>query len=322
MVYHHILSAASYRFRESWILVSLNTLYTWSTWLWHENRIRFFAHNIIALSPLCRLVSKHWIYKMLVRYIISSACRNQMHSLNYSYAIYGDVSSHLTHVSFEYCATIRTICNMGLCPLTLHISLLNTARIVVLYVTWGCVFSSLFWILWEYLYYMWHGLSLLPLHVYLLMIMKIFVLYVIWGCVFSSLTFLFRISCEYLYMYYMWHGLCLLTLHISLLMIVWIFVLYVTWAVSSHFTHFSFDDCENIRTICNMGLCLLIPHISLLNIVRIFVHVLYVTRAVSSHFAHFSFEYCANIHNVCDMGGVSSLYTFLFWWLWEYSYYM
>ena len=37
-----------------------------------SNIIRLFVHNTISLSSLCKLIWRHWTYKMPVRYILSS----------------------------------------------------------------------------------------------------------------------------------------------------------------------------------------------------------------------------------------------------------
>ena len=37
-----------------------------------SNIIRLFVHNTISLSSLCKLIWRHWTYKMPVRYIFSS----------------------------------------------------------------------------------------------------------------------------------------------------------------------------------------------------------------------------------------------------------
>ena len=39
---------------------------------WLTVRIRLFVNNIISLSSLCKLIWRHWTYKMPVRYILSS----------------------------------------------------------------------------------------------------------------------------------------------------------------------------------------------------------------------------------------------------------
>ena len=39
---------------------------------WLADRIRLFAHNIISLSSLCKIIWRHWTYKIPVRYILSS----------------------------------------------------------------------------------------------------------------------------------------------------------------------------------------------------------------------------------------------------------
>ena len=37
-----------------------------------SNIIRLFVHNTISLSSLCKLIWRHWTYKMPVRYVFSS----------------------------------------------------------------------------------------------------------------------------------------------------------------------------------------------------------------------------------------------------------
>ena len=44
----------------------------WSDTFWLADRIRWSVHYIISLSSLCKLIWRHWSYKMLVRYILSS----------------------------------------------------------------------------------------------------------------------------------------------------------------------------------------------------------------------------------------------------------
>ena len=39
---------------------------------WLADRIRLFVQYTISLSSLCKLIWRHWTYKMLVRYILSS----------------------------------------------------------------------------------------------------------------------------------------------------------------------------------------------------------------------------------------------------------
>ena len=50
-------------------------LYSWSKKsdaFWLADRIRLFVYNIISLSALCKLIWRHWTFKMAVRYILSS----------------------------------------------------------------------------------------------------------------------------------------------------------------------------------------------------------------------------------------------------------
>ena len=41
---------------------------------WLADGIRLFVHYTISLSSLCRLIWRHWTYKISVRYILSSVC--------------------------------------------------------------------------------------------------------------------------------------------------------------------------------------------------------------------------------------------------------
>ena len=44
----------------------------YSDTFWLADRTRLFVQYIISLSSLCKLIWRHWTYKMLVRYILSS----------------------------------------------------------------------------------------------------------------------------------------------------------------------------------------------------------------------------------------------------------
>ena len=44
----------------------------YSDTFWLADRTRFFVQYIISLSSLCKLIWRHWTYKMPVRYILSS----------------------------------------------------------------------------------------------------------------------------------------------------------------------------------------------------------------------------------------------------------
>ena len=63
---HHILSLIAYTFRENMDFVFIIIAF------WLADRVRFFAHYTVLLSSLCKLVWRHWTYKMPVRYILSS----------------------------------------------------------------------------------------------------------------------------------------------------------------------------------------------------------------------------------------------------------
>ena len=44
----------------------------YSDTFWLADRTRLFVHGSISLSSLCKLIWRHWTYKMPVRYILSS----------------------------------------------------------------------------------------------------------------------------------------------------------------------------------------------------------------------------------------------------------
>ena len=44
----------------------------YSDTFWLADRTRLFVQYTISLSPLCKLIWRHWTYKMPVRYILSS----------------------------------------------------------------------------------------------------------------------------------------------------------------------------------------------------------------------------------------------------------
>ena len=65
---HHILSLIAYIFRENRDFVFITIV----PFMMSSNIIRLFVHNTISLSSLCKLIWRHWTYKMPVRYILSS----------------------------------------------------------------------------------------------------------------------------------------------------------------------------------------------------------------------------------------------------------
>ena len=76
---HHILSLIAYTFRENGILFSLLLRSLWWVqivgYVLIADRIRLFVHYTISLSSLCKLIWRHWTYKMPARYILSSVRR-------------------------------------------------------------------------------------------------------------------------------------------------------------------------------------------------------------------------------------------------------
>ena len=73
----HILLLIAYTFRENRefvfiIIVQFMMSANNRTRFCLEGRIRLFVHYTISLSSLCKLIWRHWTYKMPVRYILSS----------------------------------------------------------------------------------------------------------------------------------------------------------------------------------------------------------------------------------------------------------
>ena len=65
---HHILSLIACTFRENRDFVFITIV----QFMMSSNIIRLFVHNTISLSSLCKLIWRHWTYKMPVRYILSN----------------------------------------------------------------------------------------------------------------------------------------------------------------------------------------------------------------------------------------------------------
>ena len=81
----------------------------WSDTFWLADRVRLFVHYNISLSSLCKLIWRHWTYKMPVRYILSSVW-----------------------VRLSIFSQLSSIQYMGLCVFSLPISLVMIARIYTL----------------------------------------------------------------------------------------------------------------------------------------------------------------------------------------------
>ena len=67
-----------------------------------EDRIRLFVHYTISLSSLCKLIWRHWTYKMPARYIFSSVwvrqgIFSQLSIIQYVYVIH--VTRNLNYVT-------------------------------------------------------------------------------------------------------------------------------------------------------------------------------------------------------------------------------
>ena len=73
---HHILSFIAYTFRENREIVfhyycAVYDECKYSDTFWLTDSTRLFAQYTISLSSLCKLIWRHWTYKMPVRYILS-----------------------------------------------------------------------------------------------------------------------------------------------------------------------------------------------------------------------------------------------------------
>ena len=80
----------------------------YSDTFWLADRTRLFAQYIISLSSLCKLIWWHWIYKMPVRYNLSSVWVRLSISVIH-YTICGAVCLQFTHFSFEDWENIYTL---------------------------------------------------------------------------------------------------------------------------------------------------------------------------------------------------------------------
>ena len=74
---HYILSLIAYTFRENrefffHYYCAVYDKCQYSDMFWLADRTRLFVQYTISLSSLCKLIWRHWTYKMPVRYILSS----------------------------------------------------------------------------------------------------------------------------------------------------------------------------------------------------------------------------------------------------------
>ena len=91
---HHILSPIAYTFREKpgicfhyYCAVYDECKYSDTFWL--ADRTRLFVQYTISLSSLCKLIWRHWTYKMPVRYILIECVSKIKHTLSViNYTIY------------------------------------------------------------------------------------------------------------------------------------------------------------------------------------------------------------------------------------------
>ena len=80
----------------------------YSDTFWLADRTRLFVQYTILLASLCKLILRHWTYKMPVRYILSSVwARLSIFSPLIHYTICGAVCFQFTHFS---CDDWQNIC--------------------------------------------------------------------------------------------------------------------------------------------------------------------------------------------------------------------
>ena len=111
---HHILSLIAYTFRENrefvfiiivQFMMSANIQIHFG---WITDRTRLFVQYTTSLSPLCKLIWRHWTYKMPLRYILSSVW-----------------------VILSIFSPLSIIQYVGLCVFSLHISLVMIEKIYI-----------------------------------------------------------------------------------------------------------------------------------------------------------------------------------------------
>ena len=82
-------------------ITSCHLLQTDTFWLAY--RIRLFVHHTISLSSLCKLIWRHWTYKMPVRYFIECASKIMHILLVIQYTICGALCVQFTHFPCDDC---------------------------------------------------------------------------------------------------------------------------------------------------------------------------------------------------------------------------
>ena len=82
----------------------------YSDMFWLADLTLLFVQYTILLSSLCKLIWRHWTYKMPVRYILSSVwVRLSIFSLLYYYKIGGAIYFQFTHFSCDDWENIYTL---------------------------------------------------------------------------------------------------------------------------------------------------------------------------------------------------------------------
>ena len=73
IIFCHLLHIRSGKNREFVFIIIVQLIMSANILtFWLADRTRLFVQYTISLSPLCKLISRHWTYKMPVRYILSS----------------------------------------------------------------------------------------------------------------------------------------------------------------------------------------------------------------------------------------------------------
>ena len=114
-LFHHILSLIAYTFGENWEFVhyycAVYDECKYSDMFWFAGCTLLFVQYTISLSSLCKLIWMHWIYKMPVRYVLSSVW-----------------------VSLSILSPLSITQYVGLCVFSLPISLAMIERIYIYFV--------------------------------------------------------------------------------------------------------------------------------------------------------------------------------------------
>ena len=67
-----LLTANTFRENREFVFIIIVPFMMSANTFWFKDGIRLFVHYTISLSSLCKLIWRHWTYKMPDRYILSS----------------------------------------------------------------------------------------------------------------------------------------------------------------------------------------------------------------------------------------------------------